>query len=220
MTNRTLRRRLIYTAIGVILCLIVSLIEYCRHGLTGSTFISANGTLIAILFATYIAYLFQQRAKSVDDLRRWWNEIVAAKSDFFAFCDKVKPNEDEYLKSFYKISTAMDTLRLIYCNVGRDAENIRGYYPFEQIRDIVDIARSIRPSKKLTRKDRLAAKAAIDVAFQSLRHAIQSEASAAPPDSPILYGSRERTEYLSRVKRASGLDVERIRQENRQLPPP
>lgn len=216
MTNRALRRNLGYAALGVLICLATSFFEYWHNNFSGATFISSNGTVIAILFATYIAYLFQQRAKSVDDLRRWWNEIVSAKSDFFSYCDATEPTEKDYLVAFYKISTAMDTLRLIYCNVGRDPENVRGYYPFEQIRDIVDIARSIRPSKKPTKEQRRSAKAAVDHIFQSLRHAIQAEANAAPPDDPTLYNSEHRTEYLVHVLKISGLDVEEIRQANKQ----
>jgi hypothetical protein len=44
----------------------------------------------------------------------------------------------------------MGTLRLIYCKVGRDSKNLRGYYPFEQVRDIVDAARSVDYRRRKT----------------------------------------------------------------------
>src|SRR5580692_9854893 len=142
MTNGSLRRRLIAALLLIVAILLTSIVE--EKCLT-SRYVSSNSTLIALLFAGYLTYVFQQRGKFVDDLRRWWNEIVAAKSEFFIYCDKAAPSEDEFFKSFYKLSTAMDTLRLIYCNVGRTPKNPKGYYPFEQVRDIIDIARSVAP---------------------------------------------------------------------------
>jgi hypothetical protein len=132
MTNRSLRRRLLFAVAAVFACLALSGAEYVYKGLDKPTFVSSNATLLAIIFAAYIAYLFQQRSKSVDDLRRWWNEIVQA--------------------------TAMDTLRLIYCNVGRTPDNPRGFYPFEQVRDLVDVARSIAPDSNFSAEDRKKAK--------------------------------------------------------------
>ena len=215
MTNRSLRRQLLMAVAAVFVCLALSAAEYVYKGQDRPTFVSSNATLFAIIFAAYIAYLFQQRSKSVDDLRRWWNEVVQAKSDLFVYCDKAQPTEDEYLKAFYKLSTAMDTLRLIYCNVGRTTDNPRGFYPFEQVRDLVDIARSISPSKSFSFEDRKKAKIAFDIIFQSLRHAIQFEASATPPDAPTLYEGEQRAIYIKQVLTRSGIDVESVRRSNK-----
>lgn len=219
MTNRSLRRRLLLAVAAVFVCLALSAAEYLYKGQEKPTFVSSNATLLAIIFAAYIAYLFQQRSKSVDDVRRWWNEIVQAKSELFLYCDKSQPTEDDYLNAFYKLSTAMDTLRLIYCNVGRTADNPRGFYPFEQVRDLVDIARSIAPNRNSSSGERKKAKIAIDVIFQSLRHAIQFEATASPPDQPTLYNGEQRTIYIKQVLVRSGIDVEAVRQTNKDLQP-
>lgn len=216
MTNRALKRRLLSAAIGVLFILAVSLAEYVlRSPSSTTTFVSSNATLFALLVAAYLAYVFQQRGKFVDELRKWWNEIVEAKSDFFVYCDKDAPSEDDYFKGFYRLSTSMDTLRLIYCNVDRSADNPKGYYPFEQVRDIIDVARWVRPERKPSKTDRLKAKTAINLIFQSLRHAIQSEASASIPDEPTLFESKFRTKYLSEIQRGVGLDVMAIRKDNR-----
>ena len=216
MTNKSLKRRLwIVTAIIAAL-IIVSLAEYLTRGGIANTFVGYNATLFALIAAAYIAFVFQQRGKFVDDLRRWWNEIVQAKSDFYVYCEMTKPTENDYFKGFYRISTSMDTLRLIYCNVERSAENQKGYYPFEQVRDIVDVARSVAPSNNPTEIDRKKAKQAIDLIFQSLRHAIQSEASASTPDEPTLYKSEHRAKYFSEIKKGIGIDVEAIRDRNKQ----
>jgi len=215
MTNRALKLRLILITIIVGVLLAVSLFEFWWKASSGTTFISSNATLLALLFAAYMAYLFQQRSKSVDDLRRWWNEIAQAKSKIFVYCDKHSPSEDDYLEAFSKLSTAMDTLRLIYCNVGRTKNNPRGFYPFEQVRDIVDIMRSIAPERNDSIEERKVAKTAIDLIFQSLRHAIQEEAGATPPDKPTLYESEHRMEYKKRVERLTGIDIEIIRYQNK-----
>ena len=217
MTNRSLRRHLVLTSAVVILCLAASAAEYIYKRAEGPTFVSSNATLLAILFGAYIAYLFQQRSKAVDDLRHWWNEIVKAKSDLHAYCDKQNPTEDDYFRVFGEVSTAMDTLRLIYSNVDRTDANPRGYYPFEQVRDIVDIARSIAPNRQASFEDRKRAKLAIDIVFRSLRHAIQAEAAASPPDTPTLQESRQRKGYLAEVRARAALDIEAIRQENKKF---
>ncbi|WP_420965727.1 hypothetical protein [Bradyrhizobium sp. B120] len=216
MTNRKLTVRLLIAAIAVIVILAVSFAEYfTRDPSNKTTFVGSNATLFALLVAAYLTYVFQQRGKFVDELRGWWNEIVEAKSAFFIYCDKENPTEDEYLRGFYALSTSMDTLRLIYCNVGRAQENSKGYYPFEQVRDIMDVARSVAHKRKPTQEARSDAKQAISLIFQSLRHAIQAEANASMPDDPTLFSSDYRAKYLAEIKQEIGLDITKIREFNK-----
>lgn len=216
MTYWSLRKQLIFVGLAVVAIIAASAIESVCWS-KSETFISKHSTLIALLFAAYLAFIFQQRGKFVDDLRRWWNETVAAKSEFYIYCEKTKPSEDDYFQGYYKLSTAMDTLRLIYCNVNRSEQDPKGFYPFEQVRDIIDVAKSIRPNIKPSKMDRLKAKLAIDLIFQSLRHAIQDEARASTPDKPTLFESKFRSQYLSEIKKRIGLDVMKIRNQNRNL---
>jgi hypothetical protein len=215
MTGRALKLRLIATIGLVVIVLIISLIEYVSKTSASNTYVGGNATLFALLAAAYLAFCFQQRGKFIDEIRKWWCEIVGAKSAFFIYCDKGAPTADDFFDAFYKLSTAMDTLRLIYCNVDRTNLNRKGYYPFEQVRDIIDVARSVRPNVKPSDADRLQAKQAINLIFQSLRHAIQSEANATAPDDPTLYDSPYRVAYLNEIKEHIGLDVEEIRQSNK-----
>jgi hypothetical protein len=216
MTNQKLRKRLFIAAGLVVLLLAISLADYlAKYPNNNVTFIGSNATLFALIFAAYLAYVFQQRGKFVDELRSWWNGIVEAKSDFFIYCDKSSPSEEDYLKSFYRLSISMDTLRLIYCNVGRDKKNLKGYYPFEQVRDIVDVVRSVDYRRKPTTEDRLKAKQAINIIFQSLRHAIQAEASASIPDQPTLHDSTYRLKYLYEIQQGIQLDIKHIREQNK-----
>jgi hypothetical protein len=214
MTNQKLRRLLFTAGSFVLIILAASFAEYYIKS-PSPTFIGSNATLFALLFAAYLAYVFQQRGKFVDELRSWWNGIVEAKSDFFIYCEKSSPSEEDFLKGFYKLSISMDTLRLIYCNVGRSGTNPKGYYPFEQVRDIIDLARSVGYNREPSAQDRTKAKLAIDIIFQSLRHAIQAEASASIPDHPTLFDSEFRKAYLEEIKRGIGLDVVNIRTENK-----
>jgi hypothetical protein len=216
MTNQKLRKRLFIAAGVVMLILAISLAEYiAKYPSNNTTFIGSNATLFALIFAAYLAYVFQQRGKFVDELRSWWNGIVEAKSDFFIYCDKSSPSEEDYLKSFYRLSISMDTLRLIYCNVGRDKKNPKGYYPFEQVRDIVDVVRSVDYRRKPTTEDRLKAKQAINIIFQSLRHAIQAEASASIPDQPTLHDSKYRSKYLDEILQGIQVYIKHIREQNK-----
>jgi hypothetical protein len=216
MTNQKLAKRLFIAGGIVMLILAISLAEYiAKYPNNNSTFIGTNATLFALLFAAYLAYVFQQRGKFVDELRSWWNGIVKAKSDFFVYCDKPLLSEEDYLKGFYGLSISMDSLRLIYCNVGRSEKDPKGYYPFEQVRDIVDVVRSVDYRRKPSDQDRLQAKQAINLIFQSLRHAIQAEANASIPDSPTLYNSEYRSKYLDELKRGIGIDLLRIREQNK-----
>jgi hypothetical protein len=129
MTNQKLAKRLFIAGGIVVLILAISLTEYvAKYPNNNSTSIGTNATLFALLFAAYLAYVFQQRGKFVDELRSWWNGIVEAKSHFFIYCDKPSPSEEDYLKGFYGLSISMDTLRLIYCNVGRSEKNPKRYY--------------------------------------------------------------------------------------------
>jgi hypothetical protein len=63
--------------------------------------------------------------------------------------------------------------------------------------------------------DRRQAKSAIDIVFKSLRHAIQSEANAAPPDDPTLFESEYRSKYLKEVLERTGINILRVRESNK-----
>jgi hypothetical protein len=85
MTNQKLRKRLFIAAGVVLLILAISLAEYVvKYPHNNTTFIGSNATLFALIFAAYLAYIFQQRGKFVNELRSWWNGIVEAKSDFLS----------------------------------------------------------------------------------------------------------------------------------------
>ena len=234
MTHRALWRELIKIAAFLIVAFLWSMVEYylaknCvfNNGtfdcdwtkVVGPTFVSQNGTLIAIMAGAYAAFVLQQRGKFIDELRRWWNQVVNAKSEFYKFCDMQNPVEKDYLGGYYQISAAMDSLRLIYSNVGRRKDNQTGYYPYEQIRDIIDLARSLDAKKHNgtipSYQVRQSIKASIDIVFQSLRHAIQDEAHATPPDNPTLFDSPYRAAYISNLQQRYGVDVQKIRNANK-----
>lgn len=213
MTNQKLQARLIVAGVAVILILMISLVEYLANGPDNRTsFVGSNGTLLALLFAAYVTYLFQQRGKFVDELRGWWKGIVEAKSAFFIYCDKSNPTEEDYLRGYYALSTSMDSLRLIYSNVDRSKTNPKGFFPFEQVRDIMDIAKSVAHAKSPTAAARADAKQAISLIFTSLRHAIQGEASASVPDNPTLSDSPYRDAYVKEIGESTRIDLRKIRE--------
>jgi hypothetical protein len=245
MTYRALRLRLLAVSCVLFIALAASLAEYLPRFWpnlnlfrlfpvlssmlapavapvsSNGTFVSQNAALIALIAGAYSAYCLQQRGKFIDELRDWWNDMVQAKSEFLIYCDCDEPTEDGYLKAFYKLSTAMDTLRLIYCNVDRTRRNPKGYYPFEQVRDIIDMARSVRPRRESSSPKlilpscmaRAQVKRAIDIIFQSLRHAIQAEAKASPPDHPTRFDSVYRGKYIEDLKKTN-IDLVSIRRQN------
>ena len=192
-----------------------------------ATFISQNASLIGLIAGAYTAYCLQQRSKFVDALRLWWSEISNAKSEFYKFCDKNNPTEDEFLNSFYKISSAMDSLRLIFANVQRPKNGGVGYYPFEQVRDMVDLARSCGYRGTSDGGFMLAIESAeyrhkikisMGEVFKSLRHSIQVEALSYTPDHPTPFDSAERNEYIGKIKSKFNIDVQKIREENKKIP--
>jgi hypothetical protein len=69
--------------------------------------------------------------------------------------------------------------------------------------------------RKPSPQDRLQAKQAINLIFQSLRHAIQAEANASIPDNPTLYDSKYRSRYLDELKQGIGIDLLHIRGQNK-----
>ena len=69
--------------------------------------------------------------------------------------------------------------------------------------------------RKPSIEDRLKAKQAINLIFQSLRHAIQEEANASIPDNPTLFDSKYRSKYLEEIQRGIGIDLLRIREQNK-----
>lgn len=219
MTKAQLKRTIRILLIFGVALIIISALDFFNNA-HHNRFIAPHMAFFAIAFAAYFAYALQRRGKYIDDLRTWWNDMCIAKSAILEYCDlapKLKSPELEkaYFSSFYKISTAMDKLRLIFCNVDRTAKNQKGYYPFEQIRDIIDVCRNIDPNITDYQKNIRSHKRAIDALFTSLRHSIQLEADLVPPDHPFTFEHKERAEYLTSILASTGVDITKIRGNNK-----
>lgn len=196
MTKAQLKRIIRILALCGIALIVISAVDFFSNT-SQNKFIASHMAFFAIAFAAYFAYALQRRGKYIDDLRSWWNEMCAAKSAMLEYCDlapslKSPDSEKAYFSAYYKLSTAMDKLRLIFCNVDRKNGNIKGYYPFEQIRDIIDVSRNINPNNRESQSLLKSHKNAIDILFTSLRHSIQLEADLVPPDHPFTFENNER----------------------------
>lgn len=96
-------------------------------------------------------------------------------------------SEQEYLKTYRRISQAIDYMRIVYRNVG-ETKNLIGYYPYEPLHDMRRALETVDPrtQQQITFQDRKQAKKKIIEAFYALRERFLDEFDLEEPSRPIL----------------------------------
>lgn len=97
--------------------------------------------LIIALPAAYLAQAFQRRASYVQGLRAVWSGMVGAIAAALAYAETPAPSREQFTDVLRRLSAAIEEVRGFYANVpsGYGA----GWYPFEPIKQIHDVVRSL-----------------------------------------------------------------------------
>jgi hypothetical protein len=157
-------------------------------------FVRDMSLLIATGGVALVTNVYQKRSNFIESLEEEWRRMVATKSALFAYCEKPFPTTDDYIAAFCRISEALDSMRIVYRNVG-ETKTLIGLYPYEPLHDMRRALQSLDPRSdiELTPELRRQAKDAIIEAFNALREIFLEELDLHPPDHAITVRGAKRT---------------------------
>lgn len=200
MTRKHLVRILLIITflIGAILAVaFVSRLAGLIPGLAGTNFevfgaaiyeyVRDMALLVATIAAVWLTAALQKRASFTDRLQREWQTIVETKTELVLFCEKSYPSTDDYQEAYASISMAIDSMRVVYRNVGETNRRI-GLYPYEPLHDMRRALTTLDPRKpnKPTPEQRALVGRAIQQSFAAIRESFLDELDLDSPTKPIL----------------------------------
>jgi hypothetical protein len=210
--NSTLRRS--YAVLGAVLAFALLLkLAPLISGIAGTPFETGAAAVyeylrdMALVFVTvvaaYLANVFQKRSKFVESLEEEWRNIVKTKSVLYAFCETPYPSTDDYLAASCRISETIDTMRIVYKNMG-ETDTLIGLYPYAPLHDMRRALMSIDPRKRqaIAPEERALVRDSILQSFHALRETFLEELDLREPDHPLLMSGAHRIKVPGTTDRA------------------
>jgi hypothetical protein len=189
MTRKNLKRILTFVVIGLSLLIGLALaakLSGIGWALNFYEFIRDTSLLIVTVVAAFMASVYQQRTTFLQNLREQWHDIVHAKAALIYYCHLDSPTLDDYLKAARELSECIDTMRIVYANVGETDELI-GLYPYAPLHHMRVTMESLDPRKgKPTPQQLYQARGEIWDAFNAIREHFLDEFDIEEPTRPIL----------------------------------
>ncbi len=173
-------------------------------------FIRDTSLLIVTVIAAYMAHVYQKRSTFLQNLREQWHDIVRTKAELIYYCHLEKPTLDDYLLAARELSECIDTMRIVYSNVG-ETDKLIGLYPYSPLHHMRKVMESLDPRKGApTPEQRYAARGEIWDAFNAIREHFLDEFDIEEPTKPILI-------YRMKRQKRDGAQPGALERKDRQL---
>jgi hypothetical protein len=189
MTRKTQNRILTYVVMGLSLLIGAALaakLSGIPWALNFYEFIRDTSLLIVTVIAAYMAQVYQKRSTFLQNLREQWHDIVRAKAELIYYCHLEKPEVEDYLLAARELSETIDTMRIVYANVGETDELI-GLYPYAPLHHMRIVMEGLDPRKGApTAEQKYAARGEIWDAFNAIREHFLDEFDIEEPTRPVL----------------------------------
>ncbi|MBN1942675.1 MAG: hypothetical protein JW849_05205 [Phycisphaerae bacterium] len=138
MMKRTIRKWFILAIVIFIALLItgilISIFDNTPQRSVYSTFTGLMPLILGIA-AVWLGYCVQRRNAYQQQLRSLWSNLIEAVHSAICYTRIEHPIEEQYLTTLIKLSTAIDEIRGVFCNLGENNSKV-GLYPFEPIKNI------------------------------------------------------------------------------------
>jgi hypothetical protein len=212
MTRKRQNRVLGFVVAGLVLLIAAALaarLSGIPWALAVYDVIRDTSVLLVAVIAAYLAYIYQKRTTFLQNLRDQWYEIVGAKAELIYYCHLEKPTLEDYLMAARGLSECLDTMRIVYANVG-ETDELVGLYPYTPLHHMRLTMESLDPRKGTpTTEQRFAARGEIWDAFNAIREHFLDEFDIDEPSRPILI------HRMKRLKR-DGATREALERKDRQ----
>jgi len=119
---------------------------------------------------------------------------VRTKSALLTYCEKPYLGTDEYLAAYSRISETIDTMRIVYRNVG-ETNGLVGLYPYAPLHDMRRALQTLDPrvNPEPTQEQKTLVKDAVSQAFFGLREVFLEELDLEEPQHTLLISGARRT---------------------------
>lgn len=179
-------------------------------------FIRDTSLLIVTVIAAYMAHVYQKRTNFLQNLREQWHDIVGAKAELIYYCHLEKPTVEDYLFAARELSECIDTMRIVYSNVGETDELI-GIYPYSPLHHMRKELEKLDPRTATpTAEQRYAARGEIWDAFNAIREHFLDEFDIDEPTRPILIHRMKRKKRDGAAEYAKERAARQIKANNEQ----
>jgi hypothetical protein len=157
---------------------------------------------IAIV-AVYLTSVFRKRSNFIESLEEEWRNIVSTKAALWVYFEKPYPSSDDYIATYAQLSKTIDTMRIVYRNVGETNE-LLGFYPYEPLHDMRRVLQDHDPRTKstVTAAERKRAQTCLEQLFGALRENFLDELDLKTPGNPILVVGARRAKQSGGSKAA------------------
>ncbi|MGB0085173.1 MAG: hypothetical protein WBP94_07370 [Rhodomicrobiaceae bacterium] len=213
MTRKTQNRILTVVVVGLTLLIGLALaakLSGIPWALNFYEFIRDTSLLIVTVIAAYMAHIYQMRASFLQSLREQWHDIVRTKAELIYYCHMEKPELEDYLIAARELSECIDTMRIVYANVG-ETDKLIGLYPYSPLHHMRIVLESLDPRKGApTAEQRFAARGEIWDAFNAIREHFLDEFDIEEPTRPIVIHQMKR-------KRRDGASPDALKLAKKQL---
>jgi hypothetical protein len=220
--NRTLR--VVYRSLGAVLAIALAA-KLLTHvpGFAGTywddvakdvyLYLKEMAPVFITVVAVYLTSVFGKRANFVKSLEEEWRNIVRTKSALWSYFEKPYPTTDDYIATFARLSETIDTMRIVYRNVG-ETRDLIGLYPYEPLHDMRRVLQAMDPRTKtsVTDAERKRAQECLSQAFLALRENFLEELELHEPGHPLLVPGGRRMKVSGATP---GGEKKRARQQER-----
>lgn len=227
--NRTLRT--VFWSLGLILAVAFAA-KMTPHlpGLRGTPVEPVAADLYAYLremapvfitvVAVYLASVFRKRSNFIESLEEEWRNIVRTKSALYAYFDKPYPATDDYIAVWARLSETLDTMRIVYRNVG-ETKSLVGLYPYAPLHDMRRVLQAMDPRLKSSPSaaDRKLAQDSILQSFAALRENFLEELDLDEPHHPLLISAGRRRKASGFSPRAAAIKARQRLTQNKSAAP-
>lgn len=142
--------------------------------------------LIPLLIATpaaWLGYCVQRRSAYHQQLRSLWSKLIDAVQSAIQYTHLEEPTQQEYSSVLVKLSSAIDEVRGLFCNLGEGDKNLK-LYPFEPLKDIYGLLKTLSYGKRFDIDKATVERVKILKLWKSVRQELLKEFDREEPTFP------------------------------------
>jgi hypothetical protein len=177
--SRTTKRVAIVYASAIVVAILLRVVFPGPDSVVYQTYKDIIPLIIA-LPAAYLAQAFQRRSSYVQGLRTVWGNMVGAVAASLAYTELPSPPKEQFVDVLRRLSASIEEIRGFYANVPSGISST-GWYPFEPVKQIHGVVRTLGFGDSATAERRAEANAEIYDMWRKVRERFVAELEVEVP---------------------------------------